>query len=315
MKKLDNKIALVAGATRGAGRGIACALGEAGATVYCTGRSSKERPGRLPETIEETAELVTQLGGRGIAVRVDHQIESEVEALISRIEKTSGRLDILVNDIWGGESLMEMSKPFWNLSIENGKKMFDQAVFTHITTSKYAVPLMQKTGGLIVEVTDGDSFGYRGELFYDLVKMSIIRLAFSMARELKKHKIHALAVTPGFLRSEEMLRLFGVAEEDWRDGVKKDPNWIASETPLFVGRAVASLASDPDIAKKNGRVFSSWNLAREYGFTDRDGSRPDWGNHFLKTYGTMYQEATEKAYQFWNNGAVEVAFPDWPIEP
>lgn len=290
-------------------------MGEAGATVYCTGRSSKEHPGRFPETIEETAELVTQLGGKGIAVRVDHQIESEVAALMSLIQKESGRLDILVNDIWGGESLREMSKPFWKLSIENGKKMFEQAVFSHITTSKHAVPLMQKTGGVIVEVTDGDSFGYRGELFYDLVKMSVIRLAFTMACELKKHKIYSVAVTPGYLRSEEMLRLLGVTEEKWRDGIEKDPNWAASETPLFVGRAIACLANDPDIIKKNGRVFSSWNLAKEYGFTDSNGSRPDWKSHFLNTYGIEYQEATEQAYEFWKNSAVEIAFPDWPVEP
>lgn len=219
-----------------------------------------------------------------------------------------------MNDIWGGDSLAEMSKPFWKLSVENGKKMFEQAVFTHITTSKHAVPLMQKTGGLIVEVTDGDSFGYRGELFYDLVKMSIIRLAFVMAHELKKHQIYSVAVTPGYLRSEEMLSAFEVTEENWKDGVAKDPNWIASETPLFVGRAIACLAADPNIEKKNGKVFSSWNLAHEYGFTDRDGSRPDWRSHFLKTYGILYEEATEAAYQFWKNSAIEIAFPDWPID-
>ena len=192
-------------------------------------------PGTYPESIEETAELVTHFGGKGIAVRVDHQIESEVDALISQIENGSGKLDILVNDIWGGDSLMQMSKPFWHLSIDNGKKMFDQALFSHITTSKYAVPLMRKTGGIIVEVTDGDSFGYRGELFYDLVKMSVIRLAFVMAHELKKHKICSVAVTPGYLRSEEMLRLFGVTEENWRDGIQKDPNWIAFRDTLICG--------------------------------------------------------------------------------
>lgn len=314
MKKLTNRIALVAGATRGAGRGIATALGEAGATVYCTGRSTRETPGGRPETIEETAELVTQAGGIGIPVRVNHQNESEVQELIVRIEREAARLDILVNDIWGGESLVSWRKPFWELSVENGKKMFDQAVFSHIITSKCAVPLMQKTGGLIVEVTDGDTFGYRGELFYDLVKMSVIRLAFSMAKELKQHKIFAVALTPGFLRSEGMLELFGVTEDNWREGVKQDANWIASETPLFVGRAVAALASDPKIAEKNGRVFSSWNLAREYGFKDRDGLSPDWGAHFLKTYGTMYTEATEEAYRFWMRSGIDVAFPNWPNE-
>jgi NAD(P)-dependent dehydrogenase (short-subunit alcohol dehydrogenase family) len=313
MVDLEDKIALVSGATRGAGRGIACALGEAFATVYCTGRSSKMQKSESLETIEETAELVSKLGGKGIAVRVDHQIEQEIKSLILQIEKESGKLDFLVNDIWGAGSLTEMSKPFWELSIDNGKKMFDQALFSHISTSKYAVPLMQKTGGVIIEVTDGDNFGYRGELSYDLIKMSVIRLAFIMAYELRKHKIYSIAVTPGYLRSEEMLRSFKVTEENWRDGIKKDPNWIASETPLFLGRAVACLLNDQDLAKKNGRVFSSWNLAKEYGFTDRDGTQPDWGKHFLKTYGRMYQEATEEAYKFWQNGAIEIAFPNWPL--
>jgi NAD(P)-dependent dehydrogenase (short-subunit alcohol dehydrogenase family) len=314
MRELQGKIALVAGATRGAGRGIACALGEAGATVYCTGRSTRAQPGHRPETIEETAALVTQYGGHGIAVRVDHTVETEVEALCQRIAQEYGHLDLLVNDVWGGESLVEMSKPFWRLSIEKGRTMFDRAVFSHIITSKHAVPLLQKHGGLLVEVTDGDNFGYRGELFYDLVKMSVIRLAFSMAHELRRHKINVVAVTPGFLRSEEMLALFEVTEETWRDGATKDPNWIASETPLFVGRAVASLAKDPKIAEKSGRVFSSWGLAREYGFVDRDGARPDWGAHFVKTYGKRYPEATNEAYEPWRNGSVEIAFPEWPIE-
>lgn len=294
-------------------RGIACALGEAGATAYCTGRSSKDHPGRTPETIEETAELVTESGGRGIAVRVDHQVESEVKALMEQIAGESQKLDILVNDIWGGDSLAEMSKPFWELSLENGKKMVDQAIFSHIATSKYALPLMQNKGGIIVEITDGDNFGYRGELFYDLVKMSVIRLAFVMAYELRRHNIYSVAVTPGYLRSEDMLRSFGITEENWKDGVKNDPNFIASETPLFVGRAVACLVSDPNLDQKNGRVFSSWYLAKEYGFTDRDGSRPDWRSHFLKTYGKMYTEATVEAYHYWKNSPIEIAFPNWPI--
>ena len=314
MKELQGKIALVAGATRGAGRGIACALGEAGATVYCTGRSTKEHPGARPETIEETAALVTEHGGHGLAVRVDHTVEAEVEALCQRIAREHGRLDILVNDIWGGESLVEMGRAFWRLSIEKGRAMFDRAVFSHIITSKHATPLLQKQGGLLVEITDGDHFGYRGELFYDLVKMSVIRLAFSMAHEVRRHKINVVAVTPGFLRSEEMLALCEVTEDNWRDGAAKDPNWLASETPLFVGRAVAALARDPAVAEKNGRVCSSWKLAREYGLVDRDGSRPDWGAHFLKAYGAPSLEATQEAYSHWRNGPIEIACPEWPIE-
>lgn len=282
---LFGKIAVVAGATRGAGRGIACMLGEAGATVYCTGRSVRGRPatGNRPETIEETAEMVAAYGGVGIAVQVDHQVEAEVKALFERVAAEQGQLDLLVNDIWGGDELSEWGKPFWEQSIEQGLLMQQRGVHTHIITSRYGAPLMVKRGqGLIIEITDGDSPDYRGNLFYDLAKSSIIRLAYAMAEELRPHNVTALALTPGFLRSEAMLDHFGVTEANWRDGAARDPHFIASETPFFVGRAVAALAADPLVASKSGRAFSSWGLAAEYGYSDIDGARPDWGRHFAE---------------------------------
>ena len=283
-KPLKDKIALVAGATRGAGRGIATALGEAGATVYCSGRSSR-RAGRLnrkrPETVEETAEIVTARGGVGIPARVDHSDPAQVKRLVGRIAKDQGRLDILVNDIWGGDELTEW-KPLWKTSIEKGLTMLERAIHTHIITSHAAIPLMLGHPGLIVEITDGEGMYYRGNLYYDLVKTSVIRLAFALSQELKQHKIAAIAVTPGFLRSEAMLDHFGVKEENWRDAAKKDRNFIASETPLYVGRAVAALAADPRKAKKSGRVYSSAELAEEYGFTDADGTQPSFRKHIEK---------------------------------
>jgi len=293
MKTLQDKVALVAGATRGAGRGIAAMLGEAGAIVYCTGRSTKEKVltesegpfhlGSRRETIEETAELVTKKGGKGIALRVDHTIEEDVKNLLSRIRSESGKLDILVNDVWGGDELSEWGVPFYEQSVEKGRLMLERAVISHIITSRYAAPLMIETGGkLIIEITDGDTADYRGNLFYDLAKSSVIRLALAMSEELKKHQIAAVALTPGFLRSEAMLDYFGVTEENWKDGVKKDPHFIASETPFFVGRAVACLAADSEMMRKTGRALSSWGLSREYGFTDINGDRPHWGDHFEK---------------------------------
>ncbi len=286
MKPLTGKVAVVAGATRGAGRGIARMLGEAGATVYCTGRSVRGRPatGSRPETIEETAELVTALGGTGIWVQVDHGVEEEVEALFQRVKDEQGRLDVLVNDIWGGDSLTEWGQPFWKLSMEKGLAMLRQAVHTHIITSRYGVPLMIEQGhGLIVEITDGDFLGYRGNLFYDLVKVGVIRLAYDMSLDLKGRGITALAVMPGFLRSEAMLDHFGVTEDNWRDAAKRDAHFVESESPTFVGRAVAALAADADVPDKTGRVWASWTLAKEYGFRDADGRQPDWGGYFDRT--------------------------------
>ena len=284
---LAGRVAVVAGATRGAGRGIARMLGAAGATVYCTGRSVRgghpATAGRT-ETIEETAELVTAEGGRGIAVRTDHTVESEVERLFRRIRAEQGRLDVLVNDIWGGDELTEWGSPFWELSTAKGLEMLGRAVHSHIITSRHGAPLMiERNAGLIVEVTDGDTLGYRGNLFYDLAKNAVIRLAYAMAADLHAHRVTALAITPGFLRSEAVLDAFGVTEANWRDGIETDPYFAESETPCFVGRAVAALAADPHVSHKNGGLFSSWALAKEYGFTDLDGRRPDWGTFFPRT--------------------------------
>jgi NAD(P)-dependent dehydrogenase (short-subunit alcohol dehydrogenase family) len=328
-KVLRGKIALVAGATRGAGRGIAIALGEAGATVYCTGRSSRKlrrgqrpTPGR-PETIEETAELVTAAGGRGIAVRVDHTEPAQVKKLVATIKRRHKGLDILVNDVWGGDALTEFGKTFWTVNLENGLAMLKQAIHSHIITSRHAVPLMLGRGrGIIFEITDGDAFYYRGNIFYDLVKISVIRLAFAMARELRKRDVVSVALTPGFLRSERVLEHFGVSEANWKEAGKnkKDKNsadqndassdFMVSESPRYIGRAVVALAADPKVKKKSGRVFSSWGLAREYGFTDLDGTRPDWGKYARKKYG-KYKICDEHFYSYWVPGLVELMFPDW----
>ena len=316
MGALSGKIAVVAGATRGAGRGIARMLGEAGAAVYCSGRSVRgalaSGPAR-PETIDETAEMVNAAGGIGIAVRTDHSKPDEVEALFARVARDKGRLDILVNDIWGGEALMEW-RPFWKLDTAKGFQMLDGAIRTHIITAKYAAPLMvAQKSGLIVEITDGDHAGYRGALFYDLAKMGVIRLGFAMAEDLRAHGVTSLTVTPGFLRSEEMLERFGATEENWREGAKKDPYFAESETPCFVGRAVASLAADANVAAKAGQVFASWTLAREYGFTDIDGGRPDWGAHVRRTLtgfvakGALIDDTERYVARAWYD-----AYKDWP---
>ena len=282
VKPLHGKVALVAGATRGAGRGIARALGEAGATVYCTGRSSREGPvnAQRPETIEETAELVTAAGGTGIAVRVDHTVEAEVVRLFERVRADHGRLDVLINDIWGGDAQTEWGKPFWELDVRTGFEVMERAIHTHIITSRHGVPLMlDGDGGLVVELTDGAFYGYRGQLFYDLCKLSTIRLAYAMSVELEGHPITAVAVTPGFLRSEAVLDHFGVTEDNWRDAIAQDPHFAHSETPLLVGRVIAALAADPAVASRAGRVLSCWELARHYGITDVDGAQPHWDEH------------------------------------
>lgn len=301
MATIEGRVAVVAGATRGAGRGIACSLGEAGATVYCTGRSVRGRPatpGR-PETIEETAELVTQRGGVGIHARVDHTVVAEVEALFERVWSEQGRLDILVNDVWGGDALTEWGTPFWKLSLDKGLTMLDRAIDSHIITSRHAVPLMLKAEGpaLLVEVTDGDEWVnryYRDNLFYDLVKTSAMRLAFGMARELRDTRITALALSPGFLRSEMMLDHFGVSEENWPDAIEKDPYFARSESPFFIGRAVVALASDPHVREKAGRALATWTLAKEYGFTDVDGSRPDMGSELAAALAERWDALIER---------------------
>jgi NAD(P)-dependent dehydrogenase (short-subunit alcohol dehydrogenase family) len=294
---LKGKVAVVAGATRGAGRGIAVALGEAGAIVYCTGRSVKGKkyarsrkdwsafdPAKRPETIDETAQMVSAHRGTGIAVQTDHTDEQQVKKLVGRIKRERGGIDILINDVWGGDVLTEWGKPFWKLDLKKGFAMIERAVFSHMITSRYAVPLMLGRGkGLIVEITDGDTAAYRGTFFYDFVKSAVIRNAFAMSEELRPHNITSVAVTPGFLRSEAMLEYFGVTEENWRDGGKKDPNFLASETPMFVGRGIAALAANPDHFKNTGKVLSSWRLGQEYAIQDRDSRRPDWGTFFANS--------------------------------
>jgi NAD(P)-dependent dehydrogenase (short-subunit alcohol dehydrogenase family) len=273
-------VAVVAGATRGAGRGVARALGEAGATVYCTGRSVRGNlsPYGRPETIDETADLIAAAGGTAIAVRVDHTVESEVEAFFGRIDREHGRLDVLVNSIAGEEPMMAQWNSFWKTNLKDGEAILRQALLSHIITAKHAVPLMiRRRSGLIVEMTENDILMAGGNPLTQSVKLALKGLALNMAAELKPHGVAAIAITPGFLRSEAMLDHFGVTEANWRDGGKKDKNFLESESPLFVGRAVAALAQDGDILHRSGQLHSSWEVAREYGLTDADGHRPDWG--------------------------------------
>ena len=277
---LAGKVALVAGGTRGAGRGIAVQLGAAGATVYVTGRTSGSERSEMnrPETIEETAALVDEAGGRGIAVQVDHLVPEQVRSLVARIEGEQGALHVLVNDIWG--ATIEWDKSVWESSLEIGLHTLRLAVDTHAITSHFAIPLLIRTpGGLVVEVTDGtdeyNATNYRVSFFYDLAKASVNRMAFALAHELGPHGATAVSLTPGWLRSEEMLEVFGVTESNWRDATARVPHFAISESPAFVGRAVAALASDPDVSRWNGQSLSSGQLAKVYGFTDLDGSQPD----------------------------------------
>jgi NAD(P)-dependent dehydrogenase (short-subunit alcohol dehydrogenase family) len=275
-------IALVAGATRGAGRGIAVGLGEAGAIVYCTGRSTSAKRSDYdrPETIEETAELVTQAGGTGIAHRTDHLDPGQVEALVERMRSEQGRLDVLVNDVWGGERLFEWSSPVWEHDLANGLRLLHNAIDTHLITSHYALPLMlEHEGGLLVEVSDGtvdyNATRFRESVFYDLAKTGVNRLAWGQAQELGPRGATAVALTPGWLRSEMMLEGFGVTEDNWRDATERIPHFCISESPRYVGRAVAALAADPAVNRFNGQSLSSGGLAKVYGFTDVDGTQPD----------------------------------------
>jgi NAD(P)-dependent dehydrogenase (short-subunit alcohol dehydrogenase family) len=298
-KPLEGKIAVVAGATRGAGRGIATALGEAGAMVYCTGRSVPGSPGmkNRPETIQETADLVTARGGRGIAVRVDHTVPSEVASLFEQV----GEFDILVNDIWGGDDLIEWGKKLWETKLEDGLTLIDRAIKTHIITSYHGLPRIRRNG-VVFEITDGDAYYYRGHFFYDLVKTTIIRMAFALSQELASRGVTAIAVTPGFLRSEWMLDHFGVTEANWRTAADKVKEFIASETPLFVGRGIAALAADPAAANKNGRVVASWDLGDEYGVVDADGSRPHfvrWLREHMPEVAAGWKKADDGFYAYW----------------
>ncbi|MEU7555000.1 SDR family oxidoreductase [Streptomyces sp. NPDC044571] len=279
---LDGRVALVAGATRGAGRGIAVQLGAQGATVYVTGRSTRGSRSEYdrPETVEETAGLVTAAGGRGIAVVTDHLVPAQVEALVRRIEEEQGRLHLLVNDVWGGERLFEWDSAVWEHDLDKGLRLLRLAVETHAITSHYAAPLLlREPGGLVVEMTDGtaeyNATHYRVSFFYDLAKSAVLRMAFALGHELGPRGATAVALTPGWLRSEMMLDAFGVTEANWRDALDRVPHFGISETPSYVGRAVAALAADPEVARWNGQSLSSGQLARVYGFTDLDGSRPD----------------------------------------
>ncbi|MEV5753514.1 SDR family oxidoreductase [Actinoallomurus sp. NPDC052308] len=280
---LQGKVALVAGGTRGAGRAIAVELGRAGATVYVTGRTTRERRSELnrPETIEDTADLVTKAGGEGIAVAVDHLEPGQVRDLVDRIDRERGRLDVLVNDIWGGDVYLQFDRRLWEHSLDDGLRMLRLGIDTHAITSHCALPLLiRRPGGLVVEMTDGTAeynAAYRADagFFYDLVKVAAQRMALAQAEELRPHGGTAVAVTPGWLRSEAMLEIFGVTEETWRDATAEQPHFCVSESPSYVGRAVAALAADPDVARWTGRTLSSGELARVYGFTDVDGTRPD----------------------------------------
>jgi NAD(P)-dependent dehydrogenase (short-subunit alcohol dehydrogenase family) len=286
-KTLAGKVALVAGATRGAGRGIAVALGEAGATVYCTGRSTRGERSEMgrPETLEETAALVDAAGGRGIAVRVDHLVPDEVRALVARIEREQGALHLLVNDIFGATKI-EWNKTVWESDLDFGLRSLRLAIDTHAITSHFAIPLLLKApGGLVVEINDGteeyNGTRYRNSFFYDLAKAAVLRMGFALGHELKSHGATGLSLTPGWMRSEAMLEAFGVREDNWRDAVAQVPGFAIAESPAFVGHAVVALAGDPDVARWNGQSLSSGQLARVYGFTDVDGSQPDAWRYML----------------------------------
>lgn len=284
---LAGTVALVAGATRGAGRAIAVQLGAAGATVYVTGRTTRthvSEVGRTTETIEETAELATEAGGEGIAVPTDHLQPDQVRDLVARIDAERGRLDVLVNSLWGGDHLLEFGVKMWDTDLEQGLHMLDLGIRSHAITSSIALPLLiRRSGGLLVEMTDGTAEynqRFRENFYYDLAKTTPIRMAFALAHDLKDTGCTAVALSPGFLRSEEMLDAFGVGEANWRDACAREPHFAVAESPVYVGRAVAALAADPDRARWNGQSLSSGRLAKEYGFTDADGSQPDAWSYF-----------------------------------
>jgi NAD(P)-dependent dehydrogenase (short-subunit alcohol dehydrogenase family) len=322
MKPLEGRVALVAGATRGGGRGIARMLGEAGATVYCTGRSSRTQPntsthhyaGR-PETIEETAEMVTAAGGVGVAVRVDHNVEPEVAALFKRIAREQNRLDVLVN-ILTGRPVASWSS-FWKQPLDEGRGLVDSWIWPHVMTSWHAAPLMVKRlsarsgrpgpvegrrPGLIVEVVEQPGIGYHGTFFFDLMETALKRLAYGLAVELAPHKVTAVAVTPGFMRTEAILDGFGVTEANWRDAIDhpkaKGFGWAGSETPCFLGRGIAALAADPEVQRKSGGLFGSWALSDEYGFTDTDGARPHWGRYGKEHFPQFFDAKSTLPYEW-----------------
>ncbi len=305
---LEGKIAVVAGATRGAGRGIARMLGEAGVTVYCTGRSSRTGPptdgphaGR-PETIEETADLVDAAGGKGIPVRVDHRSPEQVASLFTRVGRERQRLDVLVN-VLGGPMVMT-SEPLGRLDYEDGRRTYDAWVWPHVLTCRHAATLLRKTpSSLLVEVVEGDRLAYRGHFFFDLVLVALKRLAWAMAEELGPYGVTSVAVAPGFMRTEQVLDFFGASDEDWREVAEEDARargfgLAGSETPCFVGRAVAALAADPELSRRNGGLFSSWQLAADYGFTDLDGTRPDWGRYGVENFPHIFAAESPTPYRW-----------------
>ncbi len=280
MTPMAGQVAVVAGATRGAGRGIARALGEAGALVYCTGRSVTGQPSPYArqETIDETAAMIRAAGGKAVAVRVDHTRESEVEALFARVEQEQGRLDIVVDSVAGEDPMMtDWSSP-WELDLTNAEAILRQAQLSRIITAKHAMRgMIRHKRGLLVEVTENDVLSGSGNIVTQMAKLSHRGLPLFLASQLKPHGVAAIAITPGFLRSEHMLENFGVTEANWRDAGAKDPNFLESESPLFVGRAIVALATAPDLMARSGHLFSSWEVGREFGLTDADGRRPDWG--------------------------------------
>jgi NAD(P)-dependent dehydrogenase (short-subunit alcohol dehydrogenase family) len=279
---LKGRVTLVAGATRGAGRGIARALAAAGATVYCTGRSVKGKPSpyNRPETIDETATMIAAAGGKAIAVRVDHTNEAEVKALFRRIMRAHKRIDIVVDSVAGEDPLMGMYGFLWQAKLSAADAIFRQGLTSRIITAKHAALAMTRAKrGLIVEITEADMIGGGGNPMAQAVKMAQKVLPLFWAAELAPHGVTVLAVTPGFLRSESMLQHMGVTEDNWRDAGKKDPNFLVSESPLFVGRAIAALAADPKVQARTGMLYGSWELGRDYRLSDYDGRRPDWGRH------------------------------------
>jgi NAD(P)-dependent dehydrogenase (short-subunit alcohol dehydrogenase family) len=281
---LGGRVALVAGATRGAGRGVARALGEAGAVVYCTGRSVKGRPSayKRPETIHETAAMINDAGGTAIAVRVDHSVESEVKALFRRIVRAHERIDIVVDSVAGEHPLMKRYGFMWQAELKDADTIFRQALTSRLITARHAaLAMIRARRGIIVEVTENDLLGGGGNPMAQTVKVAQKMLPLFWAAELEPHGVAVMSVTPGFLRSESVLQHFGVTEANWRDAGSKDSNFLESESPLYVGRAVAALAADPNVLDRTGMLHSSWELARHYRFTDYDGRRPDWGRHAI----------------------------------
>ena len=296
--RLAGRVALVAGATRGAGRAIAVELARAGAYVYATGRSSRIS-GRSeidrPETIEDTGDAIEAAGGTGSALVVDHEDPDAVAALVERIGSEHDRLDVLVNDIFGGDRYADWEHPLWEHDLSGGLRMLRMGVDTHLITSHHALPLVLRTAqahgvtGLVIEMTDGTAefnanFREGVGFYYDLVKANVERIVKGLTFELKEHPVTAVGVTPGWLRSEGMLEGFGVREDNWRDALEKVPGFAISESPTYVARGVAAMAAGGEPERWSGQIVTARQLADAYNLTDTDGSRPDcWG--YISRYG------------------------------